>query len=105
MKIQEVLNARGIAYLCHFTRAENLHSIFTYGLCSRNKLNISGISFVYNDIYRIDGYENAVCTSIEFPNYKMFYKLQKHNPCTDWVVLAISSDVLIKYDDSTLKTK
>lgn len=104
MEIQEVLNSRGITYLCHFTRAENLRSIFTYGLYSRSKLNNSGINFIYNDPYRFDGNENAVCTSIEFPNYKMFCTLQKNNPGTDWAVLGISTDVITKYKCYFCKT-
>lgn len=91
----EILKNRRIDTLTHFTRVENLSNILSYGLYPRKKLQQGHFTFLYNDDYRYDGCENAVCTSIEFPNYKMFYSLRKNNPGTDWAVLILNASVLV----------
>ena len=63
MKIEKILSERGINSLIHFTRAENLPSIMEYGICPRAELYEE--EAVFNDEYRYDDCENAVCTSIE----------------------------------------
>lgn len=93
--MQKILLERNIKYLMHFTREENLDSILQYGLLPRNQLEPK--ECIVNDMYRYDGCEDAVCTSIEFPNYKMFYSLRTENPLTNWVVLAIDSNVLLDF--------
>ena len=35
--------------------------------------------------------------SIEFPNYKMFYKLRQEDPSVDWVVLKLNAQILCDY--------
>lgn len=91
--MREILLKRNIEYLMHFTRVENLQSILRNGLYPREDLDENGC--IFNDTYRYDRCENAVCTSIEFPNYKMFYSLRSANPDTRWVVLAIDSQILL----------
>ena len=91
--MKQILLERKINYLMHFTRVENLPSIFQYGLLPRNEL--SEDECIFNDQYRYDGCLNAICTSIEFPNYKMFYRLRMENPETNWAVLAIDVNVLM----------
>lgn len=96
MKIEKILSERGINSLIHFTRAENLPSIMEYGICPRAELYEE--EAVFNDEYRYDDCENAVCTSIEFPNYKMFYRLRMDNPEADWAVLLISADAMVDFN-------
>lgn len=96
MKIEKILSERGISSLVHFTRAENLPNILKYGICPRAELYEKDA--IFNDEYRFDGCENAVCTSIEFPNYKMFYRLRMDDPEADWVVLIISADAMVDFD-------
>jgi hypothetical protein len=85
--IQEYVAERGIKCLTHFTRTSNLDSILQRGLVPRDTLVLEGYND-FNDQYRIDR-TDAVCVSIAFPNYKMFFSLrQTHKEC-DWVVLAI----------------
>ncbi len=91
--MREILLRRNIKYLMHFTRVENLQSILRKGLYPREELDED--SCIFNDAYRYDCCENAVCTSIEFPNYKMFYTLRLANPNTQWVVLAIDAQILL----------
>lgn len=86
--IQEFAAERGIKYLVHFTQEANLESILQRGLVTRDALTLEGFDR-FNDQVRADG-THAVCLSIGFPNYKMFYGIQKDNPGCDWVILAIA---------------
>ena len=69
--MEQLLKQRRIDWLLHFTQAENLPNIFKYGLLQRSILETSRIKSCFNDEYRYDECTDAVCTSIEFPNYKM----------------------------------
>lgn len=95
--MKEILQKKGIKTLYHFTRAENLDNIFKYGIVPRTILSEKNIDSFYNDDYRYDACMNAVCISIEFPNYKMFYKLRMDNPQSDWVVLKLSAKILCDF--------
>ena len=96
--MREILKQKQIDTLYHFTRAENLENIFRYGLVSRDELDNMEIDSFYNDEYRYDNCCNAVCTSIEFPNYKMFYKLRKQNEEIDWAVLELDASILCDFE-------
>lgn len=90
--IKDFVIEREIKYLMHFTRASNLDSILQRGLVPRDTLTSEGYEH-FNDSLRLD-HTDSVCLSIGFPNYKMFYGIQKDNPGVDWVILAISPEVL-----------
>ena len=94
--IQEFVAERGIKCLMHFTRERNLDSILRRGLVPRNALIQEGFDG-FNDQYRIDG-TDAVCLSIDFPNYKMFYGIQKDHAHETWVVVVIHPQVLWDLD-------
>lgn len=96
--MDKILKERQIDWLLHFTRAENLPNIMRYGLMPRSNLEFAGIDFSYNDEYRYDNCENAVCTSIEFPNYKMFYPLRRYNPDLDWAVLLLDARIICDFE-------
>lgn len=95
MKIEKILSKRDIDSLMHFTRAENLPNILEHGICPR--ANLDGEEAIFNDEYRFDLCEDAVCTSIEFPNYKMFYRLRMDNPNADWAILVIDAAALVDF--------
>ena len=95
--MKDILIARNVTRLLHFTRAENLENIMKYGLMPREDLEDRVLNIRYNDDYRLDNRLDAVCMSIEFPNYKMFYKLRQKNPGIDWVVLCLDAVVLCEY--------
>jgi hypothetical protein len=76
-QIQQICDERDIETLVHFTRVENLSSILQNGLLSRKALETSGQQFLFNDPDRIDGHKEAICLSISFPNYKMFYPIRE----------------------------
>lgn len=96
MDISDFMEQRGILHLCHFTRVENLESILKYGLVPRSFLDDE--QAIVNDAFRYDRCENAVCTTIEFPNYKMFYQLRCDNPNTQWAVLRLDAQILTDFD-------
>lgn len=97
-KIQKIVENRGISCLLHFTRLENVPSIARHGLLPQGVLLSRGISFISNDKRRLDGQRGAVCVSISWPNYKMFYRYRNANPGAKWVVLSINPSVLWEYD-------
>lgn len=93
--IQEFAKERGIKALMHFTRLSNLTSILQRGLVMRDTLVLEDNNGALNDQYRHD-HTNAICLTIGFPNYKMFWGLRRDNPGTDWVIVALSPSVLFE---------
>ena len=73
----EILKERNIKKIVHFTKVENLESIFENGILSVNRLNDSSIAYSPSDPFRLDDKLNMISTSISFPNYKMFYSKRK----------------------------
>jgi hypothetical protein len=96
--MQQILVDRQIEWLFHFTRAENLPNILKYGLLPRSALERRNIDFAFNDNYRYDNCRDAICISIEFPNYKMFYPLRMGNPHVDWAVLLLDAQVICDFE-------
>ncbi len=96
--MKEFMRSRRIDTLFHFTRANNLQNIFRYGLLPKKSLLNNGINAEFNDNYRYDDCENALCASLEFPNYKMFYSLRTDNPDVDWAVIKLDARILLDYD-------
>lgn len=92
--MRSFLKERQIDRLYHFTRANNLKNIFRYGLLPKDELDSRGIENFINDVHRYDNCPNAICTSIEFPNYKMFYRLRCDNPDVDWAVLELNAEII-----------
>lgn len=95
--IKNICRQRGISAAVHFTRIENLSSILDQGLLSRVELQKRNIRAIYNDAQRLDGYPNAICLSISFPNYRMFYRYRV-NSQSKWVVIALDASVLWEKD-------
>lgn len=87
------LQKHGVQHLMHFTRLSNLPGILKHGLMSRQELAARDIQHSVNDQYRYD-HLPAVCLSVSFPNYKMFYGLRMEHPNEDWVVLVLKADLV-----------
>ncbi len=92
--IKEVIEKRKIPYLLHFTKLKNLESILNKGLLSKSKIDEEGMSVAINDSLRLDYRENAISTSIVFPNYKLFYGFRQIDK-DKWVVLVINPQILL----------
>ncbi len=95
--IRRIGQARGIRTLIHFTRYGSLRSILDNGLLDRRTLEgwPETTRPGFNDDKRLDGYPEAICLSISFPNYRMFYKYSNENRA-EWVVLLLDSSILWK---------
>lgn len=100
--MEEILRERNIRNIIHFTRAENLLGILDKGLLPRMALDED--ESIFNDAYRYDNCENAICASIEFPNYKMFYTLRLNEPGTEWVVLILDASILLDFQCAYCET-
>jgi len=85
---------RGITHLVHFTRVENLGSIFRHGLRSINYLKTHNLSYDYNDEYRFDQRLDGVSLSVMHPNSLMFYKYRKQGKPGAWAILLLDIEVL-----------
>lgn len=96
--LKKILQHRNIDWLLHFTRVDNLNNIFKYGLLPRSDLTTNRIDVAINDEYRYDNCTDAICLSVEFPNYKMFYKLRKENPAVKWAVLLLYAELICNFD-------
>ncbi len=99
-EIQQIVAARGISTLCHFTRVERLSSILHRGLWSRRCLEDLPPSKrpPFTDPDRYDGYKEAICLSIGFPNYRMLFQKTGRDKQSLWVILLIDTKVLWKLD-------
>ena len=103
-QIHQICQERAIKTLCHFTRIENLPSILQQGLLGRSLLETSGQKFLFNDDNRSDGHKEAVCMSISFPNYQMFYAKRKEKEKNErisdsqWIILLLDAKMLWELD-------
>lgn len=108
MTIQDIIKTRNIQNVVHFTRIENLENILINGVIPRERLGEDAFQndfdvlnkgkYIYNDNIRLDGKRDYSCFSISFPNDKMFYKLRKNNPNSNWAVLYFSTEILVNFD-------
>ncbi|MCL2529459.1 MAG: DarT ssDNA thymidine ADP-ribosyltransferase family protein [Coriobacteriia bacterium] len=85
---------RGVIELIHFTRIENLDSILLYGISPRCVLDSNRVPYMHNDTGRYDGYQDASCLSVSFPNSKLFYTFRKSKGGT-WAVFSLSPDLFL----------
>lgn len=92
--IRNLLVTRGVRSLVHFTRVENLETILRNGLVPRAGLGVR--DFLRNDESRADGYREASCMSVSFPNYRMFFFYQCKEKSANWAVLSVTPDILEK---------
>ena len=101
-QIRGICDKHRITTLVHFTRIENLHNILQEGLLNRSFLETRGQQFFFNDLDRADGHPEAICLSISFPNYRMFYSIRTERAQevndSQWVVLLLNAKVLWELD-------
>ena len=93
-ELRVIAETRAIPHLVHFTRCENLPSIFRHGLQSVAGCNTAGIKSVRNDDQRLDNAPEGTSPSVGFPNYRIFYKYRQLAAEADWAVLLLSPEIL-----------
>ncbi len=71
--IKNEIRRRGIKALIHFSPIENLDSIVTHGLLSREELKKRNISTLCTDDQRLDGFLDHISLSITRSNYRMIW--------------------------------
>ena len=98
--IQQICYERDIKTLCHFTKVERLRSILHRDLLSRKFLEKlpESVRPPFTDMDRDDGYKDAICLSISFPNYRMFFSKTGRNNQHEWVVLLLDARILWELD-------
>jgi len=98
-RIKSFVKERNISKLVHFTHTDNLSSILKIGLISRKLVERlpKKQNFRVNDSQRLDGQTDAISLSIEFPNYRMFYKYHQKD-YDNWVVISLKPEVLWDFD-------
>jgi hypothetical protein len=96
--IRAYCEVRRIGTVVHFTRLENLAGILADGILPRLALEGREDRVIVNDYTRADGQKDAICLSIGFPNYKMFFKYRRMHPTATWAILQIRSEILWQFD-------
>lgn len=94
--IAEVVNARKIAHVLHFTLLDNLPGILEHGLLSRSLLQQADYDVLASDVDRLDGAAAAISVSISCYYPKMFAAKRHRSGNAPWVILALDPRLLWK---------
>ena len=97
-ELNESIKNKEISRLCHFTPSRNLSHIVSdkRGVLSTANLKVEERAvFTATDAERLDGYEDHVCCSIEYPNSWYLTKARTNDPLfRDWIILCINPQYL-----------
>ena len=89
---------RGITRLCHLTPSKNLVHIATdpTGILASDELAADNkATFNRVDHQRLDGFQNHICCSIQYPNAWYLRNARRQDPLFhDWVILLVKADYL-----------
>ena len=85
---------RNITSIYHFTNLENLEAILENGILSILELYHNKIIFKKSDENRFDNMYSYISTSIQFPNYRMFWGLRQKSVSSEWVVIELKPSII-----------
>jgi len=93
----DILTARGVTRLCHFTKFQSLTHIISspYGILASSSIRQDTKNVT--DMARYDGELDYVCCSVQYPNSWFLSKAMQNNHDSifkDWVVLYIDISIL-----------
>ncbi|WP_390342020.1 DarT ssDNA thymidine ADP-ribosyltransferase family protein [Variovorax boronicumulans] len=91
--IQEECATRSIDRLFHFTPVEHLDSVLRRGLLVPSGCRTQNVGMTPNDAARYDG-QDAICLSIEWPNWQLFWRFQQQDTSRPWAIIQIQHRVL-----------
>ena len=91
--IAEECTKRHIDRLFHFTPLEHLQSILRHGLVVPSGCVEWELGMKPNDAVRHDR-QDAVCLSIEWPNWQLFWRFQLQDTTRLWAIIQIQHRVL-----------
>ena len=99
MSAYDVLTARGVTRLCHFTKFQSLTHIINSadGILASDSIRQDTKNV--NDTARYDGELDFVCCSVQYPNSWFLQKAMQRDSdkiFKDWVVLYIDLNILRK---------
>lgn len=84
---------REVTRVCHFTNSANLVQILgsPEGICATRRLQRSSTAaYLPTDRQRLDGYDDHVCCSIEYPNaWYLDFSVANEKVFPDWVIIFI----------------
>jgi len=89
---------RNIKEILHFTRRENLHSIATHGLLSREQLKRRGLPFQPTDYQRMDQRLDHISLSISTLNRRMLRAKGMDKRARSYAVCVVDPCVLWELD-------
>ena len=96
--IRQFIKKNKISCLTHFTHIDNLKSILQFGILPASVLRGNRIfsSVRFTDEPLPHTWAGLVSLNVSFPDYKLFTRLQKHEP-SDWVVLLINIQAITDF--------
>lgn len=102
MSAYDILTARRVTRLCHFTKLQSLTHIITSVNGVLASSSIRQDTKNVNDTVRYDGELDFVCCSVQYPNSWFLKTAMQNNPdkiFKDWVVLYVDLSIL-KYKNA-----
>lgn len=96
--IKRGIQARNIERLCHFTKSSKLLHIMSSedGILSNNFFDDLEEILDKNDRRRLDGKEDYVCCSVQYPNSWYLDKIKNSDPLfQEWVILFINPELML----------
>lgn len=102
MPYQTIIKERNISRLCHFTKTRNLPFMLGNGEDSENGILANDFiidkSFLEKtDKQRLDGHEDYICTSVQYPNSYYFTRVKSRmekDLFNEWAILLIDPSVI-----------
>ncbi|MEH7490516.1 DarT ssDNA thymidine ADP-ribosyltransferase family protein, partial [Priestia megaterium] len=100
-RLLDAINQKGIGRLCHFTKSNKLLQIMRSedGIIANTFLDDQIEILSKNDELRLDGKEDYVCCSIQYPNTWYLNRIKNKDPLfKEWVILFIDPTLLLDMD-------
>ena len=98
VQIIKTFLSRKIQKLLHFTNVDNLESILTYGLQTRENMDKNGIISKISDYDRNDKRLDCTSLSIEYPNYQMLNYKRSCSPESVFCILVFDAHKILLGD-------
>ncbi|MCY9658489.1 DarT ssDNA thymidine ADP-ribosyltransferase family protein [Paenibacillus chondroitinus] len=100
---KQLLEQKGITRLCHFTKSNKLPHILSKesGIVANTELDDQIELLSKNDPLRLDGKEDYVCCTVQYPNTWYLRNIKNNDPLfTEWVIILINPYLVT--NDTTL---
>ncbi len=91
----DIIRARKITELVHFSNRKNLTEILEFGLLGRASLEERKISYKFTDPVRSDNKRNGICLSVSKKNDWFLRKCIQRYPDECWIEFAIDPEIIL----------